>query len=59
MSNVEPPPPPESGDPAAEEPKGKRPWSKPEFRTLHRIMRTTSGPYATGPGEQGAYRPPS
>ena len=35
MSNVEPPPPPpERGDSAAEGPKGKRPWRKPQVRSI-------------------------
>ena len=28
------PPPPQSGEPAAERPKGKLPWSKPQIRVI-------------------------
>ena len=37
------PPPPESVDPAAEGPKGKRPWSKPRLRIMDMIFSTKSG----------------
>ena len=42
------PPPPESVDPAAEGPKGKRPWSKPRLRIMEMIF-TRSGFNATDP----------
>ena len=35
------PPPPQSGDPAAEGPKSKRPWSKPRIRIIE--VNFTSG----------------
>ena len=37
-----PPPPPELGDPAAERPKGKRPWNKPQIKVI-RVNFTASG----------------
>ena len=42
-----PPPPPALGDPAAERPKGKRPWSKPTLRIMR--MTFTDGGFNASP----------
>lgn len=55
-----PPPPPESGEPAAVEPKGKRPWTKPRFLAIvdGRLDDTQNGPTLDSDEvESGVYRP--
>ena len=34
MRHADPPPPPNLGDPAAERPRGKRPWKKPQLKVM-------------------------
>ena len=49
------PPPPQSGEPAAEGPKGKLPWSKPEIKRVGfkevetGVVKGTTGPWNESP----------
>ena len=50
------PPPPQSGEPAAERPKGKLPWSKPTVRVIQ--VNFTDGGFAANPNSIEGRGPP-
>ena len=54
--NPPPPPPPEPGEPAAEAPKGKRPWRKPVLFRMSYVDITTSGPHQVDQETGAKYR---
>ena len=60
-----PPPPPELGEPAAEGPKGKRPWGRPHMRVIEMDFISAGSPGNPYPveandnigGDKATYRP--